>query len=209
MTRPARRCALAVASFALLLGCTSPWTQLAAQPQIPLNSERIEMRFGSYGLEVLEQADDIRVSNLYSVHAQGSVTRTFAVVSYPRRVDRALAAPHAEILAGGSIGAVLAADGWTVHKHNRFIGTIDATAKLRRLMRKEDASALATHVYLLEVERGGQRFDYALITEIHHPDYLSAGEIAAIYGRVPPLSAPARRALEAALSRAREAAARD
>jgi hypothetical protein len=187
----------------VLLGVTAAW----AQAQIPLNSERIEMRFGSYGLEVLQHDDAVRISNLHSVHGGNKVTRTFAVVSYPGHVHRALAAPHAEILAGGSIGAVLAAHGWQVNKHNRFIGTSLATPKLRAMMQSDHASSLATHVYLLEVERAGRRLDYALITEIHHPDYLSAAEVAAIYGRVPPLSAAARQTLEAALSRARRAAA--
>lgn len=180
---------------------------LTAQESIPLNSERIEMRFGSYGLEVLEDGPDVRVSKLFSGAGNDKITRTFAVVTYPARVAPELAAEHRAILVGGSIGAVFAAAGWTVHKHNRYIGELAASPALRALMRREDARMLATHVYLLEVERGGRRFDYAVITEIHHPDYLSAGEIAAIYGRVPALTPSAARALDMALAGAQAAAA--
>lgn len=200
---PSGGCTLSLLACLALLGGAA---RLAAQQEIPLNSERIEMRFGSYGLEVLEQDAELRVSNLYSEADGAKVTRTFAVVTYPERLDPSFAAEHEAILAGGSIGAVFAAGGWLVHKRNRFIGTTSATETLRAMMQEPDAAELATHVYLLEVERGGQRFDYALITEIHHPDYLSAREIAAIYGPVPELSAAAQRALDAALAQARAAA---
>ena len=75
-----------------------------------LNSERIAAAFGSYGVEVLEQDEQVRVSNLYS----GAAGRQ----DLPDVRDRALsAAPsiprvsaeHAAIVAGGSIGAVFAA----------------------------------------------------------------------------------------------------
>lgn len=201
MSPAPRRLVIALAGSAWLAAGMA-----SAQETIPLNSERIEMRFGSYGIDVLEQDERRRVSNLYSERDGEKVTRTFAIVSYPSSVPRALAEVHAAITAGGSIGAVLAADGWRVRKHNRFIGTMPATPKLRAMMQLADASELAMHAYVLEVEGGDRRLDYAMIIEIHHPDYLSAFEVAAIYGPVPRLSRAERRTLEAALAQARQAA---
>ena len=45
-----------------------------------LNSERIEQRFGSYGITVLEQSDLTRVSNLYTLEEERETCRTFAIV---------------------------------------------------------------------------------------------------------------------------------
>ena len=178
-----------------------------AQAPIPLNSERIEARFGSYAIEVLEHSSELRISNLYSIEGDTRVTRTFAVVAYPTHVDAALTSEHEAILAGGSIGAVFAANGWRVYKHNRLIGTVQDTEKLRALMRREHEAALALHVYSFEVERDRERHEYALIAEIHHPDYLSERELAAIYGPVPPLTRAQRRTLERVLDAVRRAVA--
>src|SRR5688572_8293898 len=81
-----------------------------------LNSERIAAAFGSYGVEVLEQDDQVRVSSLFSLAADEKTCRTFAVVRYPPRLDSAVSAEHAAIVAGGSIGAVFTAHGWEVRK---------------------------------------------------------------------------------------------
>jgi hypothetical protein len=43
---------------------------------------------------------------------------------------------------------------------------------------------LAVHVYALEVSKADARFPYAMIVEVHHPDYLSSAELAEIYGPV-------------------------
>ena len=52
------------------------------------------------------------------------------------------------------------------------------------LMRISLPDSLATHVYLLIVRKDGRSFTYATITEIHHPDYLSAADLKAIYGEI-------------------------
>ena len=41
---------------------------------------------------------------------------------------------------------------------------------------------MASHAYTLEIVRDDQRFDYALIVEIHHPDYLDEEDLVEIYG---------------------------
>src|SRR5688500_5929342 len=81
-----------------------------------LNSERIAAAFGSYGVEVLEQDDQVRVSNLFSLAAGEKTCRTFAVVRHAPRLDPIVGLEHAAIVAGGSIGAVFAAHGWEVRK---------------------------------------------------------------------------------------------
>src|SRR5690606_38259117 len=111
-----------------------------------LNSERIERRFGSYGIDVLESGGRYRVSNLYSVHDGAKVGRTYAVVAYPARIDPSIRAEHEEILAGGSIGAVFARNGWTVEKTHLYFGELPATTKVAALMRADEGAPLAVHV---------------------------------------------------------------
>src|SRR5262245_52025727 len=62
---------------------------LQAQPagRELLNSERIAAKFGSYGIEVLEQTDGTRVSNLYSGTGAEKICRTFAAVRYQPMMD--------------------------------------------------------------------------------------------------------------------------
>lgn len=147
----------------------------------PLNSERIEARFGSYGIEVLESGMRVRVSNLYSGAGDTRTCRTFAVVRYPEVVDAAFADEHAAILAGQSIGATFVANGWTVIKSHRYFGTLAAGERVDRLMGGVGRTPLAVHVYTLEIERGNERFEYADIAEVHHPDYLTLADLRRIY----------------------------
>ena len=165
------------------------WLPLAvlAQPagRELLNSERIQANFGTYGIEVLEQDQNVRVSNLYSFPRAGDRTcRTFAVVQYAPSMDPAIRAQHAAIVAGGSIGAVFAASGWEVRKRNLSYGERPATAKLAALMRIATDTQLAEHVYALDVVKGGRTIEYATIVEIHHPAYLRLADLTKIYGPV-------------------------
>ena len=151
-----------------------------------LNSERIEQRFGSYGIEVLESGAAYRVSNLYSLEGAQKICRTFAVVRYPETVAPEFALEHQRILAGGSIGAVFSAAGWRVEKRHLYFGTLTATRRVAELMGIVAGTALATHVYVLDVVKDDHRFQYAAIVEIHHPDYLRAADLPAIYGPADP-----------------------
>jgi hypothetical protein len=160
-------------------------TAMAAPAQPPprelLNSERIAAEFGSYGVAVLEEDSDARVSNLFSGAGEQRICRTFAVVRY-RPGDPAFREEHASIVAGGSIGAVFAAAGWEVRKTHVSIGTVSATRRLGTLMRIEPGTLLAVHVYALDVAKGGRTLEYAALAEIHHPDYLTHDEVVEIYG---------------------------
>jgi hypothetical protein len=147
-----------------------------------LNSERIEQRFGSYGIDVLSSDGIVRVSDLYSLEDGRKICRTFAVVLYPAVPDPRYADAHAEILRGGSIGAVFEQLGWTVTKRNLHFGTLAPTAKTAELMHDHTARPLAIHVYGLDVTKDGATLPYATIAEVHHPDYLTLHQVRAIYG---------------------------
>jgi len=177
---------LAALALALtLLGCDPG---LSAPP---LNSERIEQVFGSYGVEVLSSDTMLRVSSLYSTDNGVHTTRTLAVVAWAPSGDPRLADAQAAILGGASIGATLEAAGWAVEKRNQFYGETRASEVLSRLMRIPPGSALATHGYGLVIEQDGRSSYYATIAEIHHPDYLDIETVEEIYGRVAPAAARA------------------
>jgi hypothetical protein len=137
----------------------------------PLNSERIAQRFGSYGIAVIASDSRVRVSNLYSEDGGTRTCRTFAI-----------AAEHDEIARGGSIGAVFAAHGWQVVKANLRYFEVDAPERVASLMRIAAGTRLAAHAYELDVARDGRSIEYALLVEIHHPDYLRVEDLRSIYG---------------------------
>ena len=147
-----------------------------------LNSERIAQRFGSYGIDVLASDARVRVSNLYSETNGTRTCRTFAVVVYPAAIDPAIAAEHDEIARGGSIGAVFAAHGWQVVKTNLHYFEVDAPERIAGLMHVEAGTRLAAHAYELDVAKAGRSIAYALLVEIHHPDYLRLDDLRSIYG---------------------------
>jgi hypothetical protein len=158
-------------------------------PPLPLNSERIEQRFGSYGIDVLSSDARLRVSELYSLAGDHKVCRTFAVVLYPGQVDPRFADEHAAILAGGSIGAVFKQHGWNVEKRNLYFGTLAPTERIAELMDDDSGRRLAVHVYGLYVGKGETSLPYATIAEVHHPDYLTLARVREIYGE--PAAVPA------------------
>jgi len=173
--------ALALAALAAAAQAQAPLGEgVEGGPEL-LNSDRIEAAFGSYGIEVLASDDRLRVSDLYSTDDGERTTRTYAVVVYPAVVDAAFADAHAAILAGGSIGATLRAYGWQVVKKHRFFGVIESTPRVERMMRLDGVRNLALHVYELEIVRGSTQFSYATIAEVHHPDYLGATGLVALY----------------------------
>jgi hypothetical protein len=159
---------------------------LLAQPaeRELLNSERIEAKFGSYGIELVEKTESRRVSNLYSVAGGQRICRTFAIVSYPRLIDPRVSKEHAAIVAGGSIGAVFVAAGWEVRKTHLSYREVPASPGLASLMHIEVGAPLAMDIYVLAVTKGRETIEYATLVEIHHPDYLTSADLPAIYGPV-------------------------
>lgn len=150
----------------------------------PGNSERIRARYGSYGIELLENTDRLRVSSLYSTHDGVNVNRTFAVVAYPEIIDPAFRDEHEAIIRGESIGIVFKQRGWLMRKDHQYFGEIETPAARFGLPGDGGHGTIraAIHVYVLSVKKGEYEFRYATIAEIHHPDYLRSADLAWIYG---------------------------
>jgi len=155
----------------------------ATEPVL-LNSERIEKRFGSYGIAVLASEAGLRRSSLYSLEDGTQACRTYAVVRFADQLDDRYREEHAKVLAGNSIGAIFRSHGWDVHKQTMHIGSLALSQEktaIRELMRLDGAENLALHVYQLLLVRNEQVFEYATIVETHHPDYLSENDLHELY----------------------------
>ncbi|HLT91921.1 MAG TPA: hypothetical protein VKZ85_13370 [Woeseiaceae bacterium] len=154
-----------------------------------LSSERIRARFGSYGVEVLAADHEQRVSNLYSLSGGRRICRSYAEVRFLLPVPPELAREHARVLAGASIGATFKAAGWRIERRHLHVGETrlgPGEHAIAGLMGIDPDTPLATHGYVFHVSRDDRGHDYARILERHHPDYLDAAEIAAIYGLAGP-----------------------
>lgn len=159
-----------------------------------MNSERIKQEFGSFGIDVLECSTERRVSNLYSLEHGRKVCRTHAVVEFNRDALPALQAEHAMVLSGESIGAVFKSRGWTINKRHTRLGSVTLTprdADIAASMRLAPPQQVALHTYIFEVRREASALEYAKITELHHPHYLTEADVQAIYGE-PGTSLPSR-----------------
>jgi len=155
----------------------------ALEPE-SLNSERIEQRFGSYGIDLLQYAAGVRRSSLYSLAGEIRICRTYAVVRFEEQLAPSVAAAHAEVIAGQSIGATFKSGGWKIGKETLYVGALSldsADHPITRLMHLGDGAQLAMHAYRLGLERDSLAMDYATIVEVHHPDYLTPDELASLY----------------------------
>jgi hypothetical protein len=176
--------------LSILLSGTICYAQSNAQARVTpcdsilsaklLNSERIEKKFGGYGIDVLYNSAQLRVSNLYDGK---KITRTLAVVDYPETIDSSFAKEHQIIVAGGSIGNVFKSHGWIIEKKNIFLGELAPSAeykKLYALMGNIPPSKLSVWIYVFYIRRGEKSFPYATISEVYHPDYLSLANLKCI-----------------------------
>jgi hypothetical protein len=156
----------------------------SATETVLLNSERIEQRFGSYGIDVLASEAGLRRSSLYSSGDGERVCRTYAVVRFTDQPDTSYSPEHARVLAGNSLGEVFKANGWAIHKQTLHIGSFEVAhpaPEIGQLMQLDGGKTLALHIYQLLLARGDQVFEYATIIEAHHPAYLSPAELLNIY----------------------------
>jgi len=156
----------------------------ALEPE-SLNSERIEDRFGSYGVEMLSNQSGVRRSSLYSVADDNRICRTYAVVRFLDESTPGVAQAHADILAGQSIGATFKSSGWHIRKLTLHIGNLslhDTEHRLSKLMHLDREIGLGVHAYQLVLEKDTLSIDYATILETHHPDYMSLAELESLYG---------------------------
>ena len=127
-----------------------------ATESVNLNSERIEKRFGSYGIEVLASEAGLRRSSLFSFDGDTSTCRTYAVVRFVEQLDERYNDAHSKVLAGKSIGATFKEDGWDVRKRTLYIGTVrlpESATSVGELMRLTGAHDIALHVYQLVLAR--------------------------------------------------------
>ena len=155
-----------------------------ATESVILNSERIERRFGSYGIEVLASEAGLRRSSLFSLDGDTATCRTYAVVQFVEQLDDSYDDAHSKVLAGDSIGETFKEDGWAIQKRTLYIGNIrlpDEPTQIARLMRLSGAHDLALHVYQLVLVRDDNALEYATIMEAHHPEYLISAELRQLF----------------------------
>lgn len=149
------------------------------------NSERIRLKFGSYGIEVLESGQGIRVSNLYSIDEGVKTNRTFAVVAYPDIIEPEFSKEHDAILHGESIGIVFRNNGWAVVKRHQYFGEIEVPSDcsdVDTVFGDIGKAQPVIHMYSLFVKKNSAEFRYASIAEVHHPEYLGLQDMNTIYG---------------------------
>ncbi len=149
-----------------------------------LNSERIEQRFGSYGVDVLASEAGLRRSSLYSIEDEQRICRTYSIVRFTDHPDNSYGYEHKKVLAGNSLGQVFRSHGWSLHKQTLHIGSFQidaATSEVGVLMQLHDVQSLALHVYQLLLVKNTRIFEYAMIIEAHHPDHLSPSDLLNIY----------------------------
>lgn len=149
------------------------------------NSDRIRLKFGNYGIEVIESGLRIRASNLFSKLVGVKTNRTFAVVMYPAVIEPAFREEHDAIVNGQSIGIVFKEHGWLIDKRHQFIGELEPLADfscVHSVFGDIGPVKPVIHVYSLFIKKDNAMFHYASIAEVHHPDYLDLEELMAIYG---------------------------
>jgi hypothetical protein len=149
------------------------------------NSDRIRLKFGSYGIEIVENGARIRVSNLYSTNDGVKTNRTFAVVMYPGVIEPAFAKEHDAIIKGQSIGIVFKEHGWRIEKHHQYVGELDVGpdfSAIHAVFGDIGEVRPVIHVYSLLIKKDNAQFHYASIAEVHHPDYLGLDDLREIFG---------------------------
>lgn len=146
----------------------------------PLNSERIAIRYGNYGIEILYADARHRISNLYSEADGRKTMRTLALVEFTAADSPDIVSEHRQILSGGSIGAVFKEAEWIIDKtSSRYClsrADLESIPELE-LMGILYSATLATRIYIFQVQKGSLSINYATITEIYHPDYIQAAEL--------------------------------
>jgi len=149
------------------------------------NSDRIRLKFGDYGIEIVENEVRIRVSKLYSTTDGVRTNRTFAVVMYPEVIEPAFGKEHEAIIGGQSIGIVFRENGWQIEKHHQYIGELEIGSDfsaVHSVFGDIGEVRPVIHVYSLLIKKDNAQFHYASIAEVHHPDYLVLDDLRAIFG---------------------------
>lgn len=145
-----------------------------------MNSDNIEARFGSYGVEIITQAENTRLANLYSEHEGARICRTLAMTCFLASPPEELAAAHQKILGGSSMGATLRREGWRVVKSDAAFAQCVAGMEFARLSHNTVApdATLAVQLYKLQAVSASQRHDYAIVVEAYHPQHIPPSDTA-------------------------------
>lgn len=180
----------------ILLACLFPLTPAWGEVTPTLNSDAIKATFGSYGVEVIDQAAGTRVANLYSGRGADKVCRTLAVTEFTQPIDASLLESHKAIVAGASIGATLRAAGFTINKKLLIKTEVPASEAFVALAKGTTTvgTPLFTKVYALFVETHRNSMPYAVIAEAYHPAHFPP--VHEEITEQPPLREAAERALK-------------
>ncbi len=165
-----------------------------------MNSDNIEARFGSYGVEIITQAGNRRLANLYSEHEGAKICRTLALTCFLESPPLELTAAHQKILGGSSLGATLRSEGWRVVKSDAAFAQCIAGSDFARLSHNTVApgATLAVQLYKLQAVSESQRHDYAVVVEAYHPQHIPPSNAApALEALCSRLQGEAKQALEA------------
>ena len=149
-----------------------------------LNSERIENKFGSYGVDIVQSDNQSRVSFLYSLDSNNKKKKnyhTLAVVKFKETIK--VSAIHKRILNGGSIGESFKKKGWEIDKKNHQMMVISNPNQdlFKSWLSKINDENLALHFYKLYVTKKNHNYFYAEILELHHPAYLSISDLKSFF----------------------------
>jgi hypothetical protein len=121
---------------------------------------------------------------LYSTHNGEIITRTFAVVHYPEKIDSVFLKEHIKIIEGESLGSVFKLNHWKIEKKSIFFGEIlpsNDFEETYKLMGNIAPSKLSIHIYTFYIKKNNKEFQYATISEIYHPNYLTLNDLKDIY----------------------------
>ena len=85
------------------------------------------------------------------------------------------------------MGKVFKDAGWNIKMESYFIGTINQSFEnntIYQIMGGIEPCDLAVYIYGFNLEKYGQIYNYALISEVYHPDYLTQNDLDKIYKNI-------------------------
>jgi hypothetical protein len=181
-----RRITLPLLAWALLLApaIATSATQNTSPNDTALNSDAIIAKFGSYGVDIIRQDENVRVSSLYSRTGGAKTTRTLAIVLFAGASLDSVANEHEEIADGASIGETFRDAGWQIRKSNLYLGELRGSGGetlIDTWLGNSGTAIFAIHVYDLFVTKDAQSLKYATIAEIHDDSYLTLAELTERY----------------------------
>ena len=128
-----------------------------------------------------DQVTGIRLSSLYSEHANEKITRTIAFTQYEGLMNDKLKIAHQEILEGSSIGLTLKKHGFDIKKDFIFKGIVDDLPKQAQDLMHTQERIFATVIYNLLGKEENKDYPYCTIVEVYSPEFLTLEEVNQIY----------------------------